>query len=72
MLFFMGAASHLPLIVDPEKSKLPLLLAMVVIIGALQVNALYGKTGPMTTVRGVIHSGIALTAILYVAVIFLV
>ena len=33
----------------------------IAIIAALQLNAMFGKTGPMTTVKGVIHCSIALT-----------
>ena len=68
MLFFMGAASHLPLAVTPE-SKLGLLWAVIGIIWAgLEYNAIKGKLGPMTTVKGVITSGFVLSAILYFAV----
>lgn len=35
------------------------------IIAALEANALFGKTGPLTTVKGVIHCSLALTAVLY-------
>ncbi len=34
------------------------------LIAALEVNALAGKLGPMTTVRGVIHASLGLTAVL--------
>ena len=67
LLFFMGAASHLPLGIGPNANFMFLAVAMAVIIGALQFNALKGKMGPMTTVRGVIHCGVALTAVMYVA-----
>ncbi len=40
------------------------LTVMLVIILALQVNALKGKQGPMTTVKGVIGSSLALTAVM--------
>ncbi len=33
------------------------------LILALQANAIFGKTGPMTTVKGVIHCSIALTVV---------
>lgn len=65
MLFFMGAATHLPLNVRPE-SKLGLLAVILGVIWAgIQYNAVKGKTGPMTTVKGVIHSGFALAAVIY-------
>jgi hypothetical protein len=38
----------------------------VIIILALEANALFGKTGPMTSVRGVIHCSLGLTALLWV------
>lgn len=34
------------------------------LIAALQLNAIFGKTGPMTTVKGVIHCSIALAAVM--------
>ncbi len=67
MLFYMGAASHLPLMVTAI-SLTPLTLALAVLIGALEFNALKGKMGPLTTVKGAITSGFALTAVVYVMV----
>jgi uncharacterized membrane protein len=66
VLFFMASAVHLPLAVNPETSKLALIAVLAVIIGAIELNAIKGKTGPMTSVKGVIHCGFALTAVLYV------
>lgn len=65
MLFFMGAASHLPIAVTEESNLTLYAIVVALILGALELNALKGKTGPMTTVKGVIHSGLALTAVLY-------
>jgi uncharacterized membrane protein len=65
MLFFMGAASHLP---QSVALTTPLLGALVVIVGALEANAIVGKLGPLTTVRGVITCGFILAAVLYGAV----
>jgi len=45
------------------------LIVMLVIIALLEVNALVGKQGPMTTVKGVIHSSLGLTAVM-VAVLY--
>jgi uncharacterized membrane protein len=47
------------------------LIIALVIIAALEVNALVGKQGPMTTVKGVIHSSLALTAVLYGVLYFI-
>ena len=45
--------------------------AVVVIVGGLQANGMWGKLGPMTSVKGVITSGFALTALLLVVVLAL-
>lgn len=65
MLFFMGAASHLPIAITPESSFTTVTIVLGIIILALEANALKGKTGPMTTIKGVITSAFALTAVLY-------
>ncbi len=65
LLFFMGTASHLPISVDA--SQVGLFFAVFgILIGLLQLNAMKGKTGPMTSVKGVIHMGTLLTVVLYV------
>lgn len=68
MLFFMGAASHLPFAVSETADFALLAGVLALIAGVIELNALKGKTGPMTTVKGVIHSGFALTVFLYVVV----
>jgi uncharacterized membrane protein len=70
MLFFMGAASHLPIQVNPEYNGKMLALALFAIIGLLELNAVKGKTDyiKITSVLGVTHMGMLLTAILYVVV----
>lgn len=66
MLFFMGAASHLPLPVTPESN----LMAAAAVLGVLWLliegNAIKGKIGFMQTVKGVITGGFVLTALIYV------
>ena len=64
MLFFMGAASHLPKQVNPENCGRAA-VALTVIIGLLELNALKGKLGPLESVKGVIHCGLALAVVLY-------
>jgi uncharacterized membrane protein len=69
MLFFMGASAHLdgagrlPMSMDDGVSTLAQVLCIVIILG-LQFNAIKGKQGPMTSIVGVIHCGIALGAVL--------
>ncbi len=41
------------------------LVVALVIIGAIELNGIFGKQGPMTTVSGVITSGFVLTAVLW-------
>ncbi|OUS15108.1 antitermination protein NusG [Gammaproteobacteria bacterium 50_400_T64] len=40
------------------------LYAVLALIAALEVNAIVGKQGPMTTVKGVIHSSLGLTVVM--------
>lgn len=64
MLWFMGSSAHLPNGLVTDASTLGL-GAILVVIAALAANGIIGKQGPMTSVRGVIHSGIGLTVVLY-------
>ena len=68
MLFMMGGASHLPLAMNPETSCSLLCLILAAIIGALELNAIKGKLGPLATIKGVVHCGIGLTVGLYVVI----
>ncbi|MEX1032541.1 MAG: urate hydroxylase PuuD [Cellvibrionaceae bacterium] len=43
----------------------------IALIAALEVNALVGKQGPMTSVAGVIHSSLALTVVIFAVLHFL-
>lgn len=65
MLFCMGAASHLPLSVTPESNLGLYWLIILIIAGALEFNAIKGKMGPITTIKGVIHMGFLLSFIVY-------
>ena len=60
MLFGMLGSKHY--YIDASPTALYLALGLIVV---LELNALFGKTGPLTTVRGVIHSSIALTAVIW-------
>lgn len=66
MLFFMGAASHLPIQTGADSKLGVYWLVFALILLLLEANALKGKTGPLTTVKGVIHCGFALSAVIYV------
>ena len=59
MLMGMLGSKHLYL----DGSNVGFYVAIAIIV-ALEVNAIVGKMGPMASVKGVIHSSIALTAVL--------
>lgn len=65
MIFFMGGASHLPLPIAPETNLMLIAAVLGVLWLAIEGNAIKGKIGPMQTVKGVITSGFALTAVIY-------
>ena len=65
MLFFMGSGAHLMGSVAIGAAEMLSLVIALVIIAAIEVNGIVGKQGPMTSVRGVIISGFALTVILW-------
>lgn len=68
LLFFMGSSAHFPQgLAMHSDSYLGLVLA-VVIVAAIEANAIVGKMGPLATVRGVITSGLLLTLVLYAVV----
>jgi len=64
MLFGMFASKHPTGLQDAGVSGGTGLYIALAIILALEVNGLKGKQGPITTVRGVILSSLALTAVL--------
>ena len=69
MLFFMASSVHLAQLSTPVTNA-GILSVLVVfgIIALLEINAIKGKTGPMTSVGGVIHMGLLLTLVLYLGV----
>jgi uncharacterized membrane protein len=68
LLFFMGASRHLSLNIPEDFNPMTLLAVVTAIILGLEFNAIKGKLGPLTTVRGVIHCGLGLMVALYVLV----
>ncbi len=65
MLFFMGAASHLPLANYHVGMVGPYFIALTLILALIQLNVHKGKTGPLTTCKGVIHMGLFFIIVLY-------
>jgi uncharacterized membrane protein len=62
MLYFMGSSAHLPS--GSLATNTNAIIFCLLIIALLQGNAMFGKQGPLTTVRGVIASGLLLTVLL--------
>tara|TARA_R110001592_G_scaffold215025_2_gene468321 strand:+ start:99917 stop:100537 length:621 start_codon:yes stop_codon:yes gene_type:complete len=67
MLFGMLGSKHL-FIADAGGIGFYACIALIVL---LEINAVVGKTGPMTSVKGVIHCSIALTAVIWGLLAFL-
>jgi uncharacterized membrane protein len=70
LLFMMGAASHLPISIADETSVTKAMIAVGIAAFLLELNALKGKLGPLTSISGVIHCGVWLTVVLYGAIEF--
>ena len=76
MLFFMGASAHLggtgrvPIMLEGSASMIAIVLTLL-IVALLEFNAIKGKTGPITSVSGVIHYSVWLTAALVLIIEFL-
>ncbi len=62
MLYFMAAARHLAGYQVTNPGLYWVLAGLLILV--LEVNAIKGKLGPMTSIKGVIASGFVLTAIL--------
>ena len=66
MLYFMAASSHAPIAaLMADSTSTTGLIAALVVVAVLEANAIFGKQGPITTVKGVIACGFGLTAVLW-------
>jgi uncharacterized membrane protein len=69
MLFFMASSVHLGQLQTSIHSASGASLTVVYgLIAVLALNGVVGKTGPFTSVKGVIGSGFVLTAVLYILI----
>jgi uncharacterized membrane protein len=69
MLFFMASSVHLgQLGTSVHQVGTAALVVVFGLIAVLALNGVVGKTGPFTSVKGVVGSGFLLTAILYLLV----
>lgn len=71
MLFFMISSAHLNLGGPLVDASVVSLVLVVLIILAIEANAVFGKPGPMASVKGVIACGFGLTAVLWALLTFL-
>ena len=69
MLFFMASSVHLgQLQTSVHAVSTASLVTVFGFIAVLAINGVVGKTGPLTSVKGVIGNGFLLTAVLYLLV----
>ncbi len=66
MLFFMLGANHLGYAVNDESKVGLYWVVALLMVGGIQLNAIFGKPGPISTVKGVITGGFVLTAVFMV------
>lgn len=71
MLFFMISSAHYPLGGALTHASVPSLILVLIIVLALEANAIFGKPGPIASVKGVISCGFGLTVLLWALVAFL-
>ncbi len=64
MLFYMLGSAHLPIQMNMDNVMIYWVVLLLLWAG-IELNVFKGKLGPMTTVKGVISSGFALTLIVY-------
>jgi hypothetical protein len=64
MLFFMAGGSHAFFQFDSRNFGL-FWLVLAILIGTLELNAIFGKLGRIATIKGVITAGFILTAVIY-------
>ena len=73
MLLYMGAASHFPQMVHQFTSRGLFWLLVIIIVGAVEANALIGTQGatkvPLDSVKGALWFGFLLTGILFLLTI---
>jgi uncharacterized membrane protein len=70
MLFFMASSVHLggQLQTSIHQASAATLAVIFGLIAVLALNGVFGKTGPFTSIKGVVGSGFLLTAILYLLI----
>lgn len=70
MLFGMLGSKNLLPVMGPELTMTGLIAACGLII-LIELNALFGKMGPMASVIGVVHLSVALTAVMWALLMYL-
>jgi uncharacterized membrane protein len=70
LLSMLGSNPTHPAVTVGGISQTALIVCLLIIV-ALEVNALIGKLGPMASVKGVIHSSIGLTVLIWALLAYL-
>lgn len=70
MLFFMVSSAHHKIDVEWGGGTVALVVALIIVL-LIELNAIFGKTGPLTTVRGVITSSAVLTIVMWAVLAWL-
>jgi uncharacterized membrane protein len=71
MLFMMLGGRHFNALEFNAEGLTTFWIAIAVVYGALEFNALKGKLGPLATVKGVVHMGVILTLATYLMLEFI-
>ena len=69
MLFLMVSSFHQDLGAGWGSGTVELVVALIIVL-LIELNAIFGKTGPLTTVRGVISSSVALTLVMWAILVW--
>jgi len=72
MMFFMLAANHLGIKTNGTPNFCTYWVVAIILILGLEANAIWGKTGPITTIKGVTTAGFVLTAVFVILLTVLV
>lgn len=67
MLFFMGSSAHFSQGTVMHSPSAGLIVGLL-IVAAIEANTIFGKPGPIASVKGVIVSSLVLTLVMYIVV----
>jgi uncharacterized membrane protein len=71
MLFFMASSAHYPLGGPAVDASGTSLAAVLLLVTALEANGVFGRPGPLASVRGVVAGSLVLTGVLWALIALL-